>query len=123
MIQPEPSTDQTPAGQLRTALSTALYDEYIEVTYDFDWGAHGGSCRVCEDWCVDDDKDGVKAAADQHITEVHVRTATDAEPIIRRAVAEEIASAIEADLQGEFPCAWTRTEAAAIARDHGEADV
>src|SRR4051812_36595604 len=43
-------------------------------------------------------------------------------PPIRRQTAEDIARAIETDLQGEFPCAWTRTEAAAIARDHGEAD-
>jgi len=45
-----------------------------------------------------------------------------AEPILRRAWAEQAAKAIEADLVGDLACEWTKTEAIATIRDYGEAD-
>lgn len=80
---------------IEAALHAALYEAYIEITYVPDWETYEGNCRVCDNYCADGDKADITADASEHIAVVHVRSAKDAEPILRQAVAEDIARRIE----------------------------
>ena len=65
------------------------------------------------DWTTIDDYNAAQAWAVEAYLAAEARVRADE----RRRVAEEIAQAIE-DISGALACPWTRTEAAATARDH-----
>jgi hypothetical protein len=107
------------------AIESAIHAALINITPDtIGPGLHLAGCSACADYIVRGVPEGeARDEAIQHVRDIHMPAVDAAEAIIRHAVAEEIATRLDAGNDVDNPYDYTEDqdfgEAAKIARSIG----